>query len=99
MPWSTSRPRSDARGYGYEHRKVRAAWLAQLERDGVGVCCIGGEPIYAQQALLPRNHPKALMLDHTPDRQSYRGLACRAHNGQDGSVRGRARQTSSQLRW
>lgn len=84
MPWSSSRPRSDARGYGYEHRQVRARYLAALERDGVGVCCIGGEPIYPGQAL---------HLDHTPDRQGYRGLACARHNRSDGAKRGRARQT------
>lgn len=90
MPWSSSRPSADARGYGAEHRKARAAALAQLDRDGVGICCIGGEPIYPGQNL---------HLDHTPDRQSYRGLACAAHNRSDGARRGRARQNSSPLRW
>lgn len=90
MPWSRSKESSSARGYGADHRKARAAYLAQLQRDGVGVCCIGGELIYPGQAL---------HLDHTPDRQSYRGLACARHNKQDGARRGRARQTSSRLVW
>lgn len=90
MPWSRNRPPADQRGYGKEHRAARVAALEQLARAGVGVCCIGGEPIYPGQAL---------HLDHTPDRTGYRGLACARHNRSDGAKRGRARQTSSPLRW
>jgi len=90
MPWSRSRPSADKRGYGTEHRKARAAAMAQLERDGIGRCCIGGEPIYPGQAL---------HLDHTPDRSAYRGLACAKHNRSDGAKRGRARQNVTSLRW
>lgn len=92
MPWSSSRPRSDTRGYGPDHVKARAAYMAELQAAGVGVCCIGGEPIYPSMG-------SSLHLDHTPDRQGYRGLACARHNRQDGARRGRARQTSSHLRW
>jgi hypothetical protein len=92
MPWSTSRPASAARGYGSDHTKARAVYMAQLQRDGVGVCCIGGEPIYPWMG-------RSLHLDHTPDRTGYRGLACATHNRQDGAKRGRARQTASRLRW
>jgi hypothetical protein len=90
MPWSSSRPPPDQRGYGKAHREARAAAIAKLKRDGVGICCIGGEPIYPGQAL---------HLDHTPDRQSYRGLACARHNRSDGARRGRARQNATRLRW
>lgn len=90
MPWSSSRPRSDQRGYGKEHRAARAKAIAELERNGVGICCIGGEPIYPGQRL---------HLDHTPDRTGYRGLACAAHNVRDGARRGRARQNATRLRW
>ena len=89
MPWSRSRPSTDQRGYGTEHRKARAAAIAQLERDGIGRCCIGGEPIYPGQAL---------HLDHTPDRSAYRGLACARHNRSDGAKRGRARQNVIAMR-
>lgn len=92
MPWSSSRPASSGRGYGVDHRKARTAALAQLQRDGIGRCCLGGEPIYPEQATLPRAHPRALVLDHAPDRQSYRGLSCWEHNSRDGARRGRARQ-------
>lgn len=92
MPWKKSRPPTDTRGYGAEHRKARAAALAELEQMGVGVCCIGGEPIYPWMG--PRLH-----LDHTPDRSTYRGLACARHNRSDGAKRGRARQTTSRLPW
>lgn len=92
MPWSRSRPPTDQRGYGAAHVKARAAYMAQLERDGVGVCCIGGEPIYPSMG---RN----LHLDHTPDRTGYRGLACARHNRSDGAKRGRARQDSTRLAW
>jgi hypothetical protein len=91
MPWSRSRPRPDARGYGSEHAKVRAAYMAQLEAAGVGVCCIGGEPIYPWMG-------SNLHLDHTPDRTGYRGLACARHNRSDGARRGRARQTTTARR-
>lgn len=90
MPWNNNRPTPAQRGYGKEHRAARAAAIAQLERNGVGICCIGGEPIYPGQKL---------HLDHTPDRQSYRGLACAKHNVRDGAKRGRARQNVSRLRW
>lgn len=86
MPWNRSRPKTSTRGYGAEHAKARAAYMAQLERDGAGICCIGGEPIYPWMG-------RSLHLDHTPDRQSYRGLACARHNRSDGARRGRARQT------
>ena len=90
MPWSSHRPPPDKRGYGKEHRAARARAIAELERAGVGICCIGGEPIYPGQPL---------HLDHTPDRQSYRGLACARHNRSDGAKRGRARQNVTTLRW
>lgn len=90
MAFTRSKASSTARGYGQAHRAARAAALAQLERDGIGRCCIGGEPIYPGQAL---------HLDHTPDRTGYRGLACARHNRNDGARRARARQTSSPLRW
>jgi hypothetical protein len=90
MPWAKSRPSADKRGYGTEHRKARAAAIAQLERAGVGICCIGGEPIYPGQAL---------HLDHTPDRTGYRGLACARHNRSDGAKRGRARQNVTTIKW
>lgn len=82
---SFPRPKANTtdRGYGSAHQRARAAALATLARDGVGVCCIGGEPIYPGQRL---------HLDHTPDRSGYRGLACARHNWRDGAQRGRARQ-------
>jgi hypothetical protein len=81
---------STARGYGQDHQRARQAALAQLAREGVGICCIGGEPIYPGQRL---------HLDHLPDRSGYRGLACASHNVRDGARRGRARQAASPLRW
>ena len=89
MPWSNARPPASRRGYGAEHVKARKAAIAELERNGVGVCCIGGEPIYPGQAL---------HLDHTPDRSGYRGLACARHNRSDGAKRGRARQGVIRMR-
>lgn len=86
MAWSKPKASSTARGYGAEHKAARAAWLAALDSAGVGVCCIGGEPIYPGQRL---------HLDHLPDRSGYRGLACARHNLVDGARRGRARQTTT----
>ena len=65
---------------------MRATLMADLERAGVGVCCLGGEPIYPWQEV---------HLDHTADRRGYRGLACAKHNLEDGARRGRARQSSN----
>lgn len=90
MAFRAPKGSTTARGYGSEHMKARRAYLAQLERDGVGVCCIGGEPIYPGQRL---------HLDHTPDRSGYRGLACARHNIIDAAKRGRARQNVSRLYW
>jgi hypothetical protein len=90
MTFARSKKSSAQRGYGQAHRDARAKALADLARIGVGVCCIGGEPIYPGQAL---------HLDHLPDRSGYRGLACAQHNRTDGARRGRARQNSSSLRW
>ena len=87
MPWSKNRPAPDQRGYDKAHRAMRARLLAELQRTGVGVCALGGEPIYPWMG----SH---LHLDHTPDRSGWRGLACAKHNLQDGARRGRARQAS-----
>jgi hypothetical protein len=84
MPWSSSRPKGSTRGYGYGHAKARAAYMAQLERDGAGVCCICGRTITPGMDL---------HLDHSPDRQTYRGLAHAVCNRRDGAKRGRDRQT------
>ena len=92
MSWRNDRPDTSTRGYGASHAAARREHLAQLERDGIGVCCIGGEPIYPSMG-------SDLHLDHTPDRTGYRGLACAAHNRQDGAKRGRARQDTTPLRW
>lgn len=107
MPWSRSRPSTEQRGMGHAHRKLRAAYIAALARAGVGRCCLGGEPIYAEQDNLPNAHPRKLVLDHCTCRTGcdscgwtgYRGLACWDHNMRDGSKRGRARQTATRLRW
>lgn len=103
MPWSTSRPKGSGTDAIYrtpEHRRMRARLLAELERNGTGRCCIGGEPIYFGQAV---------HADHCPTCRGhgcgscggvgYRGLACAAHNRSDGATRGRERQNSSPLRW
>lgn len=34
------------RGYGWDHKKMRAELVAQLERDGYLICWRCGEPIY-----------------------------------------------------
>ncbi len=86
----------EQRGYGPEHRAERRRRIAQLEAEGVGVCCLGGEPIYPGQRL---------HLDHTDDRTGYRGLACAAHNIAAGArkgaavANGRRSRTVTTLRW
>lgn len=75
---------STARSYDQAHLRARANFLAQLERTGVDTCCICGRTITPGMKL---------HLDHTADRQSYRGLAHASCNVRDGARRGRARQT------
>jgi hypothetical protein len=98
MPWSRSRPSSDDRGYGPAHRKARLAYLAAYQPGDP--CCLCGHPMHGPTS--------GLELDHLPGTQTYRGLAhgmtrcstCGLRcNRTDGARRGRARQTSSHLRW
>ena len=95
MPWSTNRPRSS--DYGAAHAKARKAAAAQ--HDPSDPCTRCGHP------LGPMG--RWLHYDHAPDRQSYLGFAHGAPcpwcgkrcNQVAGAKAGRARQTTSRLRW
>jgi hypothetical protein len=101
MPWSKSRPNGSGTSALYrspEHKRARAALLAQHE-DG-DPCCLCGHGLYGPT--------KNFDADHLPGTNQYRGLAhgltpCRTCglrcNRVDGAKRGRARQSSSRLRW
>lgn len=64
-----------ARGYGYEHQRIRRDALAALrEREAMGaetLCTRCTRPVHTGQPL---------DLDHTDDRSGYRGLAHRSCN-------------------
>lgn len=72
-----------ARGYGYEHRRIRQALLAAL---------VPGTPCpHCQRPMQPGMD---LDLDHTDDRSGYRGLAHRSCNRRAGAhKRNRQRPT------
>lgn len=89
MPWSKPKASSSKRGYGAEHRRIRAKWQAVVDRGEVS-CCLCGQPI----APGSRWH-----LDHTPDRTGYRGPAHVGCNQTDGARRARAKQNKTQINW
>lgn len=89
MPWAKSRPSSDSRGYGHAHRQARAAYLAAHQPSHPCVRC--GKPLGPAGPWLH--------LDHNRTRDGYLGLAHARCNKQAGAREGRARQTSSRLRW
>src|SRR4051812_42234608 len=68
------------RGYGREHQKVRAQWRMVVE-SGDADCCLCGLPIDPREQW---------HLDHTPDRDGYRGAAHALCNMIDGARRGAA---------
>ena len=95
MPWDRNRPRSTA--YGSAHTKARQAWAARHTPSDPCTRC--GHELGPMSA--------ALHLDHSDDRRTYLGFAhgspcpvCRIRCNQSAGARaGRARQTSSPLRW
>jgi hypothetical protein len=92
MPWSSSRPQgngTDAKYRTVAHRQARAALLATFQPGDP--CCLCDRPMYGPT----RN----LHADHWPGSDQYRGLSHAACNRRDGSMRARARQTASRLRW
>lgn len=65
-----------ARGYGYEHQRLRAV----LSREAIGTAChLCGEVMEAGEPLA---------LDHSTDRRGYRGMVHARCNAQDGARRG-----------
>lgn len=70
-----ARGSSTERGYGTDHRKLRA----QLAPAAIGTNChFCGQPIEAGQKVA---------LDHTEDRTGYRGIVHLACNAADGGRR------------
>jgi hypothetical protein len=104
MPWNRSRPEGKGTGAIYNtatHRKAREAMMRELRDAGWARCCLGGEVIYPDMGA-------RLHADHCPNCVGggcdlcggfgYRGLACAAHNSQDGARRARARQLAAASR-
>lgn len=89
MSWTRPTLSSAERGYGAEHRKMRAQWAAIVDL-GEATCCLCGQAI----------HPGAAWhLDHTPDRTAYRGPAHATCNVVDGAKRGKSRQGVTRIQW
>lgn len=69
---------SNQRGYGYQHQRLRRALLA----DAIGRDC--------PHCGLPMLAGEPLDLDHTTDRNGYRGMAHASCNRSEGAKRGNA---------
>lgn len=65
-----------ARGYGYQHQRLRAALLAAAIGQPCSRC---GQPML---------HGQELHLDHTDDRGGYRGMAHASCNVKAGARKG-----------
>ena len=87
MPWSNSRPRSSE--YGAAHAKARAE--AAKHHQPSDPCTRCGHPLGPMS--------RALHYDHNRARTAYLGFAHAHCNRVAGAREGRARQTSSNLRW
>lgn len=64
------------RGYGYQHRKLRAV----LVKDAIGKPCV--------RCGMPMLQGQPLDLDHTDDRSGYRGMAHMSCNRRAGAIKG-----------
>lgn len=98
MPWQTTRPRGSRTAAKYrtpEHRAQRAAYEAQLARDGYLVCA---QPVclHRDRTILPGMRWCA---GHNDTGTAYLGPVHFRCNVTDGAKRGRARQGASRLRW
>lgn len=97
MTWDKSRPPASSRGVGHEHRKARIEWAKRHDPSDPCVRC--GHPL---GPMGPNLH-----LDHNRARDGYLGFShgrpcpwCgKPCNLSAGGREGRARQTSSPLRW
>lgn len=76
-----------ARGYGYQHEKLRRALLGEAYGQ---LCHFCNEPMLPGQKL---------HLDHTPDRAAYRGFAHAECNQRDGGRRGGQRTRGKTRTW
>lgn len=79
---------SAKRGYGAKHRAIRNGYVEAIQRGEHVTCCLCGGAITETDG----RKPDGLHLDHTPDRQGYRGASHGSCNVRDGAKRGRARQ-------
>lgn len=66
MPFDAPTRSARERGYGQEHRRKRAALIADLKANPGKPCSRCGQPMYVEQSL---------HLDHTDRRDGYRGLS------------------------
>lgn len=99
MPWSTTRAAGTAAKYRTpEHRRERAKYVRQMERDGYLVC---QQPI----CLMPSRviqRGQLWHLGHDATGTTYIGPVCAHCNRVDGAKRGNARSrgvTDKPRRW
>lgn len=96
MPWSTTRPGTQAKYRTRQHRLARAALLRAYQPGDP--CCLCGLPMWPPTSTLH--------ADHDPlNPEQYRGLAHATCNVRDAALRanairrGRRRGVMAQRRW
>jgi hypothetical protein len=83
--WKRSPLSASARGYDHQHRKLRAALIAQwVPGDPCARC---GQPMWGP--------PSKIHLGHTDDRTAWTGLEHERCNIRDAAVRGAIRSNAS----
>lgn len=73
------RATTTARGYGYQHKRIRAALMSSAYGRTCHLC---GQPMWRGQDL---------DLDHTRDRHGYHGMTHASCNRRDGAQRSHQR--------
>ena len=98
MPWSNARPGGGKTAAKYrtpEHRRTRAAYAAQLQRDGYLTCA---QPVCTRRSRTI--HPgDDWAAGHNDAGTAYIGPVHRDCNIKAAAVAARSRQGSSRLRW
>jgi hypothetical protein len=99
LPWAKDTS-ADAKYHSAQHRKVRAALVAQLKRDGY-LTCTARDCVFPTRTITNPNgrDRDGLHAGHNDAGTDYDGPQHNACNIKDAAVRARARQTTTQIQW
>ena len=86
-----AKPTPAARGYGPDHRRMRAA-VAPHVRSGRAVCTRCGKPIRLVRDALGRLVPEPWDLGHSDDRRTWTGPEHASCNRSAGARKGNAQR-------